>query len=131
MGNLSKSSAFALIILVAISSLALLAFKPASAQTIPNPSVPEFTVRYADFSYDVSPTYGIDQYTGKTIIVKMAEHVDNKTIELTVKNQPFTPHNDSSGNPIDLYYNFRFKGSYGSAWSYYPFELSGRSTIEY
>lgn len=33
--------------------------------SISKPSVPEFTVKYVDNSYDVPPTYGIDQYTGE------------------------------------------------------------------
>jgi hypothetical protein len=49
----------------------------------------------------------------------------------TVKNQPFVPYNDSSGNSIDIYYNFKFKGLYGREWSYYPFNPDGRSTIPY
>lgn len=96
-----------------------------------SPSIPEFTVQYIDNSYDVPPTYGVDQFTGKTVITKEGYHVDNKSIMFTVKNQPFAPYNDSSGNSIDIYYNFRFKGSFGDVWSFYPFNLDGRSAIAY
>ncbi len=95
------------------------------------PSVPEFTLRYVDNSYDVPPTCGIDQYTGKNVTTKEGYHVDKRSIEFTIKNQPFTSYNDSIGNNICVYYNFRFKGQYGEEWSYYPFEPDGRSTIPY
>jgi hypothetical protein len=99
--------------------------------SIPKPYVPEFTLKYVDNSYDVPPIYGIDQYTGKTVITKEGYHVDGRMVEFTIKNQPFTSYNDSSGNNICLYYNFRFKGHYGEEWSYYPFNPDGRSTIPY
>jgi hypothetical protein len=116
---LSKSTVAVLIIMLAASSL--LVIKPAFAQSILSPVPPQFTVRYADYSYDVPPTYGIDQYTGKNVTTSEGYHVDNKTVVFTVKNQPFTPYTDSSGNLIGLYYNFRGKGSYGTEWNMYPF----------
>lgn len=103
---------------------------PTEQAFITKPSVPEFTVKFVDYSYDIPPTYGIDQYTGETVITKQGEHIVNRTIEFTVKNQPFTSY-DADGKEIELYYNFRFKGAYGSEWSYYPFELDGYSTIPY
>jgi hypothetical protein len=87
---------------------------------VSSPSVPQFSIKYVDRSYDIPPTYGTDQYTGKTIITHEGEHVDNRTLEFTIKNQPFTPYTDSSGNYTTLYYNFRFKGPYGTDWSNYP-----------
>jgi hypothetical protein len=91
------------------------------AQSIAKPSVPEFTLKFVDNSYDVPPTYGIDQYTGEKVITSPGYHIDNRTVEFTIKNQPFTPHADASGNDISLYYNFRFKGPYGDNWAYYPY----------
>jgi hypothetical protein len=84
--------------------------------SISKPSIPEFSMKYADYSYDIPPTYGIDQYTGKTVITRHGEHVDNRTIEFKIKNQPFTP----QGIYKTLYYNFRYKGPYGNSWSCYP-----------
>jgi hypothetical protein len=81
------------------------------------PSVPEFTLKYVDYSYDVPPTYGIDQYTGKTIITNYGKHIDNRTIEITIKNQPFTPYNNSNGNTINRFYDVRYKGSYTTNWT--------------
>jgi hypothetical protein len=88
--------------------------EPTESVYVSKPSIPEFTLKYMDNSYDVPPTYGIDEYTGKTIVTKPGEHVDNRTIEITIKNQAFTPFTDaSSGRAINLYYDIRYKGSFG------------------
>jgi hypothetical protein len=117
MGNINKTYALLLILIIAMSCLTLLTVKPTSAQTIPKPSAPEFTVKYVDRSYDTLPTYDVDQYTGKTVITKPSEHVDNRTIEIKIKNQPFTPFTDQNGNNINLLYNVRYKGSFGQEWT--------------
>lgn len=97
--------------------------EPTEPAYMPKPSVPDFTLKYVDYSYDMPPTYGIDEYTGKTVITKSGEHVDNRTIEITIKNQAFTPFTDaSSGRAINLYYNIRCKGSFGQDWD----EIFGR-----
>ena len=86
--------------------------KPTSPPISPTtPSVPEFTAAYVDHSYDVPPTYGIDPYTGKTIVTAGGYHVDNKTIDVTIKNQPFTPYLDGN-NTVNLFYNIRSKGHF-------------------
>ena len=99
--------------------------------SILKPSVPEFTLRYIDLSYDVPPTYGTDPYTGKTIITQDGYHVDNRSLQFTIKNQPFVPYTDSNGTHIGLYYNFRIKGAYGTEWDYYPFAPNGWTTRRY
>ena len=118
MNRISKSFTVFIILIMAISSLSLIMIKPTLAQSISKPSTPDFTIKYVDRSYDTQPTYGLDQYTGKTVITKPSEHVDNRTIEITIKNQPFTPFTDSSsGREINLYYNVRYKGSFGQDWT--------------
>jgi hypothetical protein len=117
MGNISRTWALILIGLIAFSCLTLLTAKPATAQTASKPSVPEFTLRYVDHSYDVPPTTTstIDQYTGKTVTTTTpGYHVENKTVEVTVTNQPFTLYSDAEGNHIGLSYNVRFKGHFGA-----------------
>lgn len=111
--------------------LSLLLVYPISAQPIPTPATPQFTVRYVDYSYDVPPKYGIDQYTGQNITVQAGYHIDNRSIEFTIKNQQFTPYNDSSGHTIGMYYNFRYKGNYANDWTYYPLNQNGQSVIHY
>jgi len=102
-----------------MSSLSILMAKPASAQSIPSLSAPTFTVSFADNSYNSSATYGIDPYTGKTVITEGGYFVQNKSIELSIKNQPFTPYTDANGNYVSMYYNISEKGHFGSDWYYY------------
>ena len=89
--------AFALLLVLVLATSSIIIVKPAFAES-PKPSVPEFSLKYIDLSYDVPPTYGIDQYTGKTVITQDGYRVDNRSIQFTIKNQPFTPYMDSSGN---------------------------------
>ncbi len=117
MGSINKSFTLILILIMALSSLTLPIVKPAFAQSITKPSVPEFTAKYVDYSYDVPPTYGTDPYTGKTIVTKEGEHIDNRTIQITIKNQPFTQYNDSNQNTINRFYDVRYKGSYSQTWT--------------
>ena len=86
----NKNLATVLILTIAISSLSLLTVKPASAQSIPKPSVPEFSV---------------------TIISSPADsHFVNKTLELTITNQPLTHYYEtSSGWNTTFYYNVQIK----------------------
>jgi hypothetical protein len=86
-----------------------------ASASIPKPSVPEFTLKFVDNSYDVPPTYGIDPYTGKNVTTQAGHHVENKSIEVTIKNQPFA--NSSDGNTYHLYYNIRTKGHFGQDWT--------------
>jgi hypothetical protein len=85
---------------------------------IPKPPVPEFTLKVVEHPYDVPPTYSTDPYTGKSIMTQPGYHVENKSIEVTVKNQPFSPYNDVNGNSIGLYYNITVKGHYENTWDY-------------
>ena len=110
---MNKRVALLLIVVLAVSSLMMAKPENASAQ-ITKPSVPEFTVNFVDHSYDVPTSYSIDPYTGQTV-THPAKHVDNKTIELTIKNQPFVSYNES-GWLISFYYNVRVKGHYAENW---------------
>jgi hypothetical protein len=102
-------------------------FGSAFAQSTSKPSVPEFTVKYVDYSYEVPPTYKIDQFTGQNVTKREGEHIDNRSAVFAIRNQPFTTYVDSGNNTIGLYYNFRYKGHFGSDWDYFPFSESGQS----
>jgi hypothetical protein len=81
--------------------------------TVHATSVPEFTLKYVDYSYDVPPkaTITTDPYTNETLTTTIpGRHVENKTIEATINN-----------NIGASYYNFRYKGRYENEWRYYPF----------
>jgi hypothetical protein len=88
-------------------------------------SAPEFTVQFVDHSYDVSPVYGTDPYTGQTTIQQQGYHVKNVTVDFKIKNQPFTPYKDKDGNDVNLYYAIRAKGHFGESWSNVIFPPSG------
>ena len=94
----------------------------------PKPSVPEFTLKYADYSYNVPATYGIDPYTGKSIITAQGHEIVNRTVYFTIKNQLFTPI-DSSGTPVNLYYHIRYKGHYENSWNENSQETDGNTIL--
>jgi hypothetical protein len=113
MGNIDKGFSLLIVVILAVSSLIMV--ESALAQSIPKPSVPEFTLKYVDNSYDVQPTTTstTDPYTGKTITTTTpGYHVEKKSIEITVTNQPFTPYTDAKGHTINLSYDVRYKGHF-------------------
>ena len=121
MGSSGKSLALILILMIAFSGLSLSMIRPAYAQnstnptysptsspiSLPTPSVPEFTVKFVDFSYYVPTTTSIDPYTGQNI-TNQGYYVENRTIELSINNQPF---NSYSGiYPITSIILFKKRG---------------------
>jgi hypothetical protein len=86
------------------------------AQTsIPTPSVPEFTLKFVDNSYDVPTTTTVfsttDPYTNRTTTrnaTQQGYHVKKFDIEVTIKNQPFP--STINGNISNLYFDV---ASYG------------------
>jgi hypothetical protein len=117
MNNISKSLALILILIIAISSLSIIIVNPSNAQTIPKPSVPEFTVKAVDHSYVVPASTSIDPYTGKQI-THPSYKVENKTVDVTIRNQIFTPTN-LEGNVTGLFYIIRWKGHFENWTGYY------------
>lgn len=89
MNSISKNLVLILILIMVISGIIMV--KPASAQTIPTPSVPEFSMSYTSSS-----------------------------IEVTILNQPFSPHQTAGGATLNLYYSVGEKEHSSDNWSYYP-----------
>lgn len=112
---MSKALALMLFTLLIFSSLVIVGH--VFAQSIPKPSVPEFTLKLVAHPYDVPSTYEIDSYTGEKIITSYGYREENKSIEVTIKNHPFTSTLDASGNYTSLYYNVQFKGQYTDEWN--------------
>jgi hypothetical protein len=73
------------------------------------PSVPEFIVKFADYSYDVPANTSIDPYTGETVN-NPAQHIENKTLQVSIKNQTIQ-------STEYLYYQIRMKGHFSPEWS--------------
>jgi hypothetical protein len=104
MGKINKAIAFFLTLIIAMSCLTLLLVKPANAQTIPMPSIPEFTLRFVDASYTAST---VNSYNGQT----ETQQIRNNSVEVIIKNQPFNYANNSYG----IYFNVRVKPHFENA----------------
>jgi hypothetical protein len=107
-----------LLILILIEST-LIIVKPSSAQTL-KPTVPEYSIMVVEHPYNVAPITTIDPYTGKTVTTQEGYRVENRSIELAIKNQPFTSYKNSNGDSILLAYNISLKGHFEDKWKYYP-----------
>ena len=82
-------------------------------------AVPEFTVELVSNPFDVPTTYEIDPYTGENVTVQEGYHVENRSIEIKIKNQPAS----------NLFYNIRYKGHFGESWNeLYSYDNSAYST---
>lgn len=85
--------------------------------SIPKPSIPEFTIKYVDKSYDIAPTTTVDPYNGQTITTP-GSHVKASAIEIRIKNEDFSPFTTDSGNhKVNYYYNIRWKGHFEEKWN--------------
>jgi hypothetical protein len=111
---MNRTITLALVMVMAASNI--LWIESASAQAIPKPSVPEFTAKYIDRSYDTTATYSTNPFTGKNEVTQEANHIQDKTLELTIKNPAFTPYVDAENHSINLYYSIRVKGHFDGSW---------------
>ena len=119
-----KMKILCLLLVVMLATVSLLVIQPTDAQSIPKPSVPEATLEFVHNPYEIAPKTSIDPYTGDNVTIEPGNVVENRSIVLTIKNQPFTPYKDSKGNTINLFYNISVKGSFESNWRYFPHLLS-------
>jgi hypothetical protein len=104
-------------------SLIALTVTPSTAQAGYKPSVPQFTVKLIDNSYDVLPstTTVTDPYTGKeSVVTSQGYRVVDRTIEVTIKNQPFTPYKDTNSKEHKLRYRLQYKGHFEEDWGTFP-----------
>lgn len=115
--SMNRTVVLTLIVLL-LSSLLALSVTPANLQAASKPSVPQFSIKLVDYSYDVpsSSTTTINQYTGEEVTnTRPGYRVENKTIEVTIKNQPFKSYTDQNGEH-KLYYAVHVKGRFGEEW---------------
>jgi hypothetical protein len=97
-----KSLATAVILIFASSSL--LSIESTFAQSIPTPSVPEFTVEMVGPSFDIPPTYSFNPNTG-LFDANDGYHIEYSAVKIVIKNQPFS----NQTNLDHLYYDVRIK----------------------
>ncbi len=115
MNGLAKSLSLCLVLVLAVSVLFSVAV-PIDAQTVPQPSVPEFTVKFVNASHtEFTPNI----YTGAL----EGKEVGDNSIVITITNQPF------SYSGYQLFYNVRCKLHFGGDdWAeFYPLEDSAIS----
>ena len=117
-GCVSKS--FLLLFIVILATSSLIGAKTVFAQTptptpIPTPSVPQFTVQPVGPPYTVPTTYSLNQSSGQ-IVANIGYTNEYSAVNITIKNQHFTPYNDSSGYTIELYYNIQIKNADANNW---------------
>jgi len=117
MTSLAKKSTLSSVCILII--LGLLLVEPCVALET-KPSVPQFSLKLDDTSFDVPPstTTTIDPYTGeKTIIFAPGYHVDSRAIVVTIKNQvPHKLYTDTDEKKYRLYYHVQVKGHFGGEW---------------
>jgi ABC-type sugar transport system permease subunit len=121
-------------VFVVLSSLLLVGSCVASVDNV-KPVVPSFTLKEIAQPYDVPPssTTIVDGYTGeKTTIDYPGYHVENKTVYIVIKNQPFTPYKYDEYTMAYLHYEYSWKPHYsdGGWFSSYP-EYFSQSDSEY
>ncbi|MGD6810485.1 MAG: hypothetical protein ACQCN3_12370 [Candidatus Bathyarchaeia archaeon] len=108
-----RSLALLLITSLTVSSLLVIQAAVATSK----PSVPEFTLKIVARPYDVAPATTIDPYTGKTTTIHGGYYVENKSIDITIKNKmPYST--DYSSGP-DVWYQIQYKGYYEDTWKTY------------
>jgi hypothetical protein len=141
MKSASKSLTLLLILTLAFSIASLTVLNASAADPppptyppdIPTPSVPQFTLTYADHSYDVpaKTTTSIDPYTGNTITSTTPGYrVKNYTIDVTIKNQPY-PSTVNNGNTSTLRYGLQTKGHFDNASNFIVAATVDASNSEY
>jgi hypothetical protein len=110
---MGKRAVLLLIAVLAASNLLMVG--SVFAQSTPTPSVPEFTLKLEAHPYDLPPVYETNPYTGDTVMTEESYRVENKSIVVSIKNQPFP----TSFNGVNcyLYYYVRVKGHFEESWS--------------
>jgi hypothetical protein len=107
----SMRNSAVLIAMLALIIVSLLAVE--LVYSAPAVSAPEFTVQLIANPFDVPTTYSTDKFTGENI-THPDYRVENKTIAILIKNQPFT--SSLNSDTYRLFYNVRTKGHFETTW---------------
>jgi hypothetical protein len=116
MGKFGKTLALFLTVIFVTSCLTLPIAKPVNAQLVPTPSIPQFNIKFVNASYTSTTT---NSYTGQS----QTQLINNNSIEITIKNQPYDYSNNDS--PYQIYFNIRIKPHFSNTdnWTeVYPLE---------
>lgn len=112
---------------LSIIAVSVIAVKPTFAKNsssnfnLPTPSVPEFTIKFENYSYTLKPIYSENPYTGQTEQTNpnAGEYRENESIEVIIQNQPFTPYwtiINGVNYTINLYFDVNTKGHFEQDW---------------
>ena len=117
MGKISKGVSLFFVVIFAISILMMV--EPSDAQVMPKPTVPEFTSTFVSVPLiERTPGY-IEGHDSKKTVLLPGYTINNSYVQITIKNQAFTPYRDENGRYIDLYYNMSYKPHNKTEWNYY------------
>jgi hypothetical protein len=100
----------------------MLTVTPTTVYAATKLATPQFSVKYVNHPYDIPPTTSTHPYTGE-VTNTPGYRIDNWTLEVTIKNQPFTSYTDKDGTEFNLYYNVEFKGHYEDYWRNFDTEI--------
>ena len=87
MGRIAKTFVLLLTLIIAMSCLPLLTVKPANAQSMTKPSIPNFSLLFVNSSY----SQGSDFFQNEAIVISISNrpftsyYVDNKSVDLYYK----------------------------------------------
>jgi hypothetical protein len=111
---MSKCWALWLVAVLSVSSLLMIA----SAQSITKPSTPEFSVQFTGPSFNTSTITYYSNETGYTQYTGSGQYwtVEHNTLEITIKNQPFTPE-VLNGETTNLFYFIQSKPHSSQNWT--------------
>jgi hypothetical protein len=107
-----RKAAMLLLTLMVCSSIVFLPISSAA----PALSVPEFSLKVTQDTYDHPGIYRFDPYTGENVTVAEPYKDVLKHLIVTINNQQFTPYTDPDGHQIELCYSVRAKGNYTDSW---------------
>jgi len=109
------SKAFTLIIIAVLALSSLVMVGSVLGQSKPRPSAPEFTLKFEPLTYYVPPIYDINPYTGENVTIQEGAHIENDSIVVTIRNQPFSY--SSNGLIYHICYNIRIKPHFAENWT--------------
>ena len=118
---MNKTIIIAFILTLITSSIMMI--QSVSAQSIPKPSAPEFTVSFVDRSYTVpiTATQTTDPFTGEQVTqTSGGEYVKNQTVDIKIRKPPLTSATLPNGTVANLYYTVRTKGHFYDYWPTAP-----------
>ena len=121
MGKIDKTFALFITLIIVMSGLTLLMVEPANAQIgVTTPIVPGFNVTFQNYSIYISPTYGVDPFSGKAVMTKSDYTQLDQWVNVNIGGQSFVRYNNSAGQLISLYYEVRWKGNHDMSWQTVP-----------